>query len=545
MALPNTNITPGSPPLLWSDVQEAFRQVNENFDSVAAALGVAGLTPIDFETLDTSVSPTNTVTYSLGSDAKRWRAVYTGEWANTPTQENNGVWLGSAQIRGITGTVDLPVNSTVNGNLIIDPTKTAFKTISVAGESDIVADSFTDTLTIVAGTAISITTNPTNDSLTINNDGVTELTQGTGITLSGTTGNITVTNNGVRSATAGSPIVGRAVGLGISIGGTPNDITVTNTGIISITQGAGITVSTDDTTGNVTITNNAANVFRNIAVDGQSTIIADSVSDTLTVEAGYGLVITTDDVNDKIIFALNQRIDIKGTIFADDSTILVDGVDGRIVGDVYNSVVSTAQLRTSESKIALGANAGNTSQGNGAIAIGFDAGGNTQGNTAVSIGSGAGNTGQGANAVAVGYLAGNTSQGANAVAIGYNAGALNQTANSIIINATGSALTSGASGFYVDPIRSTANGRPLMYDATTKELFHSNVLEFIGSTLSTSDSSGISVDVQTTFNTNVNVEGTLTVNDGITGYISLSELKAVVAASSSFNDFQSRIAALV
>jgi hypothetical protein len=46
----------------------------------------------------------------------------------------------------------------------------SFKTISVSGQSDVVADSNTDTLTLVAGTNVSITTNSTNDSITINAD---------------------------------------------------------------------------------------------------------------------------------------------------------------------------------------------------------------------------------------------------------------------------------------------------------------------------------------------------------------------------------------
>tara|TARA_Y100000593_G_scaffold34726_1_gene68196 strand:+ start:54 stop:4262 length:4209 start_codon:yes stop_codon:yes gene_type:complete len=43
-----------------------------------------------------------------------------------------------------------------------------FKTISVSGQQDIIADSTTDTLTIVAGTNVTITTNDTADSITIN-----------------------------------------------------------------------------------------------------------------------------------------------------------------------------------------------------------------------------------------------------------------------------------------------------------------------------------------------------------------------------------------
>jgi hypothetical protein len=55
----------------------------------------------------------------------------------------------------------------VNG--VIEGTNT-FNTISVSGQSNVVADSSTDTLTLVAGTNVSITTNATNDSITINAD---------------------------------------------------------------------------------------------------------------------------------------------------------------------------------------------------------------------------------------------------------------------------------------------------------------------------------------------------------------------------------------
>jgi hypothetical protein len=59
-----------------------------------------------------------------------------------------------------------------------------------------------------------------------------------------------------------------------------------------------------------------------------------------------------------------------------------------------------------------------------------------------------------------------------------------------------------------------------MYNATTKEITYSTVLEFIGSKISTSDSSGIVVDVQTTFNTDVVVENDIqlsTVESSIRG----------------------------
>lgn len=46
-----------------------------------------------------------------------------------------------------------------------------FSTIAVSGQSDVVADSTSDTLTLVAGTNITITTNAGSDSITINSTG--------------------------------------------------------------------------------------------------------------------------------------------------------------------------------------------------------------------------------------------------------------------------------------------------------------------------------------------------------------------------------------
>jgi hypothetical protein len=221
-------------------------------------------------------------------------------------------------------------------------------------------------------------------------------------------------------------------------------------------------------------------------------------------------------------------------------------------------------LRTSEEKIALGENAG-LNQAYRAVAIGASAGSEDQGTRAVAIGGQAGelrqsNYGvavgasaayfeQGASAVAIGDNAGQSSQGNYAIAVGHYAGHNNQSANSIILNASGAILNGAAAGFYVNPVRSTtSSARPVVYDTTTKELFYTSTLEFINSTISTSDSSGLTVDVQTTFNTDVTFENDITIAERLTlkgsRVINLAELKSVVAASSSFADFQTRIAAL-
>jgi len=150
-----------------------------------------------------------------------------------------------------------------------------------------------------------------------------------------------------------------------------------------------------------------------------------------------------------------------------------------------------------------------------AVAIGAGAGNSAQGSGSVSIGVSSGSINQGANAVAIGRTAGFTTQGANAVAIGESAGQSSQPANSIVINASGVVLNGAAAGFYVRPIRSNAAGRIAVYDTATYEVSYTN-LEVNGSTLSTSDSSGMVVDVLTTFNSDVVVENELRVDGQVT-----------------------------
>jgi protein involved in ribonucleotide reduction len=90
----------------------------------------------------------------------------------------------------------------------------------------------------------------------------------------------------------------------INLSGFTNDAGyTTNVGdITGVTAGTGI--SGGGTSGTVTITNSdrgsSQNIFKNVAVSGQTTIVADSNNDTLTVAAGSGIGITTNATTDTI-----------------------------------------------------------------------------------------------------------------------------------------------------------------------------------------------------------------------------------------------------
>ena len=459
----NNNITPGSPPLLWSDINDAFTKINENFDILAVAVGgVGGL--VNFESLDTNVSPTLDNTYSLGVlGTNRWKSIFLSEYHDVPGDQANGVYIGSAQIRGVASAIELPANSTVVGVPIKEP---FFNAVQVDNdlriEANTTAAPWGETVNLNSGTAIQLVVSSAADSITFNNTGVTALAAGSGVSVSGSTGSITVTNTGVLSLTSTTSLPsGRTAGAGINIDhSTGSGIKVTNTGVLEIQAGsAALTVSTDAATGIVTITNAApaGNAFRYAVVDGDfgSPIEANSANGALNFISGAGITLTKDTVSDRITITVNPVFDLKGSVFGDDSSLLVDAVSNKIY-------------------------AGNGFYGN-----------------------------------LTGNVTGNVTGDVKGSVVGDDSTFI---INGIDNTVTGTTVTAGS-------------------------------IRLTGHTVSTTDSSGITVTAITTFNSDIVAENDLSVSQKLTvqgsRVINLSELKSVVAASASFADFQTRIAALV
>jgi hypothetical protein len=317
-----------------------------------------------------------------------------------------------------------------------------FQTVAVSGQSNVVADSTSDTLTFVDGTGISITTNASADSITFTNSGVTSFA---------------------------------VSGVGLNVSAATGSITLSNTGVVAISAGDGISIN--QSTGTVIVTNSRF-AFTSVAVSGQSSVLADNSTDTLVLVAGEGIQLTTNAVSDSITFDVTY---LKGSVFSDTSTMVINGATGTVVGPV-----ATSSLRTSELSVYLGGEAGEVSGSNYTVGIGFRAqktnpagytvgigsyaGQTNQSQAAVAVGSNAGETSQGFQSVALGVYAGQTNQGDNAIAIGNQAGNTNQPANSIVLNASGAILNGAAAGFYVDPIREVTGPQAVYYNPSNKEV---------------------------------------------------------------------------
>jgi hypothetical protein len=176
-----------------------------------------GSSEIDLSAIAQSIIPSTNSTYDLGTNVKRWEDLYIDGVIDL-----GGVVIG----KDITGNaIDLPAGTTINGTEI-----TGFNKVSVSGQSDIVADSAGDRLTFVAGSGISISTNPTTDAITFTSTGGGSSSGGT-----------TSSNNFATIAVSGQSNV---------VADKPNDI-------LTLVAGTNITLTTNSASDTITISSTA------------------------------------------------------------------------------------------------------------------------------------------------------------------------------------------------------------------------------------------------------------------------------------------------
>ena len=230
--------------------------------------------------INASLIPILDNTVDLGTSSKKWKDLYL----------NGSVYLNGATITSTGSVVNLPAGSTVGGTAIggggatsinelsdvdtvtIVPangqvlvwnsvasnwrpgtvsgggvSSNSFSTITVAGQSDVVADSTTDILTLAAGTGITITTTPGSDT-------------------------ITFTNSGIPNSFAT-----------ISIAGQSSVVADTSTDTLTLVAGTGITLTTNATTDTITV----ASGF-NQSLNTTDDVVFDTVTATTLTSNGIG-----------------------------------------------------------------------------------------------------------------------------------------------------------------------------------------------------------------------------------------------------------------
>ncbi len=256
---------------------------------------------------------------------------------NNNTTVSDVVYLDETNLRLGLNTITPSQSLHVDGNTRI--TGAIYDSNNVPGTSgEILSSTATGTAWVSAGGSGTVTSVATSSPITggvITSSGTIGITQSSTATdgylssadwntfnnktsNAGTVTSVAITETGTALTITGSPITSSGV-IDIAGAGTSSQVilgdltlgtyttgTVTSVGI-SAGSGIGVTGSPITTSGIITVTNtdtgSSQNIFKTIAVSGQSDIVAGSNSDTLTVAAGSGITVTTNSGTNELTIA--------------------------------------------------------------------------------------------------------------------------------------------------------------------------------------------------------------------------------------------------
>ena len=244
--------------------------------------------------------------------------------------------LGASSITGTLAATDGGTGLTSISTLL-NSNNNIFKTISVSGQDDVVADSATDTLTLAAGSNVTITTTAASDTVTIAaTDTNTTYTAGDGLDLAGTefstdlkaNGGLVIESTELAVDLGASSITGT---LAVGDGGTGQTSYTNGQILIGNTTGNTLAKSTLTEGSNITITNGA----------GSITIAATDTNTTYT--AGDGLDLSGTEFSTDL--KANGGLVIETTELAVD--LGASSITGTLaVGDGGTGATSAADART-------------------------------------------------------------------------------------------------------------------------------------------------------------------------------------------------------
>lgn len=290
-----------------------------------------------------------------------------GDWREWKLTDNNTTYSdATTSAHGLMTAADkTKLNGIATG---AEVNQNAFSNITV-GSTTVSADGKTDTLTLVAGSNITLTPDATNDKITI------------AATDTNTTYSVATTSaNGLMSSTDKSKLEGIASGAEVNQNAFGNvkvgSVTVAadgKTDTLTLVAGSNVTLTGDATNDKVTIaaTNTTysdattsahglmtaadktklngiasgaevnQNAFSNVTV-GSTTIAADGKTDTLTLVAGSNVTLTPDATNDKVTIAATN------TTYTGSSPITVSGTTishatSGVSQDTYGSGTETTK----------------------------------------------------------------------------------------------------------------------------------------------------------------------------------------------------------
>ena len=133
----------------------------------------------------------------------------------------------------------------------------------------------------------------------------------------------------------------------VAVSGQSTVIADSSADTLNLVAGSNITITTDAATDSVTINSTASggeasNTFATVAVSGQNSVVADNSNDTLNLAAGSGITITTDAGTDTITINNSQTAGVTNFSALTDATAA-----GLTVDEIYLPAITALTVTNS------------------------------------------------------------------------------------------------------------------------------------------------------------------------------------------------------
>ena len=244
----------------------------------------------------------------------------------------------------------------------------AFSTISVSGQSDIVADSTTDTLTFAAGSNITLTTNASNDTVTI-----TSTASGS---VSEAFKTISVSGQDDVVADGATDTLTIAAGTGMTVTTTAGTDTITfaTTAITSVAADTSPQLGGDlDVNGNSIVSTSNANI--QITPNGTGKVRLDGNVD---IQSGEIILKNSGSVSNIKLYCessnahYTQLQSAAHSAYSGNITLTLPTSTGNLIGTGDSGTVTNTMLAGSIAASKLAGSIGNSKLSNSSVTIGSD-----------------------------------------------------------------------------------------------------------------------------------------------------------------------------